>query len=127
MVLATWSRTQSVVAQSSCEAELLALNAGAIEGKLVISILTEMRRKPRLVLRTDSTSAASSTKRRGLGRMRHLDIRELWLQDEVRSGKLTIDRVPGLHNSADVLTKAMPSPRFVELLRSLHLEIIDAT
>eukprot|EP00972_Heterocapsa_arctica_P043104 6355966-Heterocapsa_arctica.AAC.1 len=67
MVLATWSRTQSVVAQSSCEAELLVLNAGAIEGKLVISILTEMRRKPRLVLRTDSTSAASSTKRRGLG------------------------------------------------------------
>eukprot|EP00972_Heterocapsa_arctica_P024115 3553185-Heterocapsa_arctica.AAC.1 len=35
LVLATWSRTQSVIAQSSCEAELLALNAGAIEGKLV--------------------------------------------------------------------------------------------
>eukprot|EP00972_Heterocapsa_arctica_P045124 6662661-Heterocapsa_arctica.AAC.1 len=28
-LLATWSRTQNVIAQSSCEAELLALNAGA--------------------------------------------------------------------------------------------------
>eukprot|EP00972_Heterocapsa_arctica_P052769 7767394-Heterocapsa_arctica.AAC.1 len=33
-LLSTWSRKQSVIAQSSCEAELLALNAGAVEGKL---------------------------------------------------------------------------------------------
>eukprot|EP00972_Heterocapsa_arctica_P114972 16445414-Heterocapsa_arctica.AAC.1 len=87
-LLATWSRTQSVIAQSSCEAELLALNAGGVEGKLAASILTELNRRPILVLRTDSTSAANSTKRRGLGRMRHMDIRELWLQDEIRKGAL---------------------------------------
>eukprot|EP00972_Heterocapsa_arctica_P007657 1116164-Heterocapsa_arctica.AAC.1 len=35
LLLHTWSETQSVVAQSSCEAELLALNMGAVEGKLM--------------------------------------------------------------------------------------------
>eukprot|EP00972_Heterocapsa_arctica_P039330 5792794-Heterocapsa_arctica.AAC.1 len=30
-LLETWSRTQNVIAQSSCEAELLALSAGAVE------------------------------------------------------------------------------------------------
>eukprot|EP00972_Heterocapsa_arctica_P077859 11484638-Heterocapsa_arctica.AAC.1 len=59
---------------------------GAIEGKLAVSVLKELDRLPTLVLTTDSSSAANSTKRRGLGRMRHMDIRELWLQDEVRAG-----------------------------------------
>jgi len=123
-LLATWSRTQSVVAQSRCEAELLALNAGAVEGKLVASILKELKRRPILVLRTDSTSAANSTKRRGLGRMRHMDIRELWLQDEIRNGMLKIEHIEGLQNVADVLTKSMPGSRFMELITKLGLEII---
>eukprot|EP00972_Heterocapsa_arctica_P068482 10117639-Heterocapsa_arctica.AAC.1 len=48
LLLATWSRTQSVIAQSSCEAELLGLNTGAVEGKLAASILKELKRKPSL-------------------------------------------------------------------------------
>eukprot|EP00972_Heterocapsa_arctica_P053328 7855401-Heterocapsa_arctica.AAC.1 len=66
-LLHTWSKTQSVVAQSSCEAELLALNMGAVEGKLAVSVLKELSCLPTLVLTTDSSSAANLTKRRGLG------------------------------------------------------------
>jgi hypothetical protein len=117
----TWSKTQSVVAQSSCEAELLALNTGAVEGKLAVSVLKELNRLPTLILTTDSSSAANSTKRRGLGRMRHMDIRELWLQDEVRAGAVKIEKIDGLKNTADMLTKALPRPRFNELSALLGL------
>eukprot|EP00972_Heterocapsa_arctica_P100860 14867418-Heterocapsa_arctica.AAC.1 len=48
LLLATWSRTQNVIAQSSCEAELLALNTGAVVGKLAVSILKELKRQPTL-------------------------------------------------------------------------------
>ena len=41
-------------------------------------------------LGTDSNAAKSFVCRRGLGKMRHLEIRDLWLQKEVSDGKLEI-------------------------------------
>ena len=43
-----------------------------------------------LRLGTDSSAAKSFVCRRGLGRMRHLQIRDLWLQKEIADGKLVI-------------------------------------
>eukprot|EP00972_Heterocapsa_arctica_P097931 14449395-Heterocapsa_arctica.AAC.1 len=83
--------------------------------------MKELNRLPTLILTTDSSSAANSTKRRGLGRMRHMDIRELWLQDEVRAGAVKIEKIEGLKNVADMLTKALPRPRFNELSTLLGL------
>ena len=88
-VLRTLSKIQATIAQSSCEAELLALDMAASEVKLVISVLQEMKLSCALVLHTDSTSAANTTYRRGLGRMKHVEIRELWLQDEIRQKRLS--------------------------------------
>eukprot|EP00972_Heterocapsa_arctica_P115455 16447812-Heterocapsa_arctica.AAC.1 len=56
--------------------------------------------------------------------MRHMDIRELWLQDEIRNGMLKIERIAGLQNTADVLTKAMPGAPVMELITKLSLEIV---
>jgi hypothetical protein len=52
-----YSRTQSVITQSTCEGELLAMNAGAIEGKLVQNILKESGLPATSILVTDSSSA----------------------------------------------------------------------
>ena len=38
----------------------------------------------------DSNAAKSFVCRRGLGRMRHLEIRDLWLQKEVAEGRLEV-------------------------------------
>eukprot|EP00972_Heterocapsa_arctica_P013205 1940712-Heterocapsa_arctica.AAC.1 len=42
-LLLTYSRTQPVIALSTCEAELLAMCTAASEGKFVLSILAEMQ------------------------------------------------------------------------------------
>ena len=42
---------------------------------------------------TDSSAAKSFVCRRGLGRMRHLQIRDLWLQKEVAEGRLEVSKV----------------------------------
>eukprot|EP00972_Heterocapsa_arctica_P102035 15034379-Heterocapsa_arctica.AAC.1 len=49
VVIATWSRTQPVVALSSCEAELLAVSVAVQEGRLIQSILEELNTTTRLV------------------------------------------------------------------------------
>ena len=39
--------------------------------------------------------------------MRHIEIRYLWLQQEVREGKLKVRKVPGIENPADLMTKVL--------------------
>ena len=46
-------------------------------------------------LGTDSSAAKSFVNRRGLGKMRHLEIRDLWLQKEVAEGRVEVRKVWG--------------------------------
>ena len=46
--------------------------------------------------------------RRGLGaKLRHIQVRHLWLQQRVKLGHLKVAVVRGLDNPADCLTKAL--------------------
>ena len=62
---------------------------------------------PDVELCTDSSAAKSFVSRRGLGRMRHLQIRDLWLQQEVGEGRVIVSKVSGTENPADSMTKFM--------------------
>ena len=39
--------------------------------------------------------------------MRHLDIRDLWLQKEVSEGLVSVFKTPGEENPADLVTKTL--------------------
>ena len=56
-------------------------------------------------LLTDSSAAKSFVSRKGLGKMRHIEIRDLWLQREVGQGHLVVSKVAGTENPADTMTK----------------------
>ena len=60
--------------------------------------------KPKLVLGTDSSAAKSFVSGRGLGRMRHIEVRDLWLQKEVLKGAVEVRKIPGETNPADLMT-----------------------
>jgi hypothetical protein len=111
VVIAMWARTQPVVALSSCEAELLAASVAVQEGKLIQSILGELRIDAKLVVLCDSSSARQLIAKRGLGRLKHLQTRQLWLQDELKAERITILPVSSLDNIADLFTKAFPRKR----------------
>ena len=74
-----------------------------------------------VVLGTDSSAAKSFVCRRGLGKMRHLEIRDLWLQKEVREGKLRVVKVKGSENPADLMTKILNIGEIEERLRRMNL------
>ena len=40
-----------------------------------------------------------------MGKIRHLDIADLWCQEKVRSGAVSLHKVLGADNPADVMTK----------------------
>ena len=54
---------------------------------------------------TDSSAAAGITERLGSGRVRHLEVKDLWIQEKVRSHELKISRVKPEYHRADLLTK----------------------
>ena len=37
--------------------------------------------------------------------MRHLEVKDLWLQALVKDGRVTLRKIPGSYNVSDVLTK----------------------
>ena len=89
-----WSRTQPTIAPSTCEAELAALNTGATEGKLMQTLLGEIGVTASLRLCSDSLSAVKVTAKRGCGRMRHLEGKRLWPQEETKQKHPTIEHIP---------------------------------
>ena len=56
--------------------------------------------------------------RDGVGAVKHLDVRALWLQQEREKNGLKVRKVPGERNPADLGTKAHPVARF-EYLKQL--------
>eukprot|EP00973_Karenia_brevis_P077395 10751747-Karenia_brevis.AAC.1 len=95
---------------SSAEAELYAMVDAATRAKGLVSLAKEVGFEDLsnvIELGTDSSAAKSFVCRRGLGRMRHLEIRDLWLQKDVYDGKLVVHKVPGEENPADLMTKIL--------------------
>ena len=72
---------------------------------------------------TDSSAARSFVSKRGLGKMRHVELRNLWLQREVGDGQVIISKVPGVQNPADAMTKFLDFRALSERLRLLGLEL----
>ena len=106
----TWSSTQGAFALSSAEAEFYAMIEATLRAKGLRSLAQELgiNVKGGLInLRTDSSAAKSFVSRRGFGKMKHLEIRDLWLQKEVGDGKVVVQKVLGTENSADLMTKVL--------------------
>ena len=103
----TWSSTQGAVALSSAEAEFYAMIEAVVRAKGLLSTMKEVGfvMAEKIQLYTDSSAAKSFVSRRGLGKMKHLEIRDLWLQREVGLGSVIVNKIEGPRNPADLMTK----------------------
>ena len=123
----TWSSTQAPIALSSAEAEYYAMVESATRCLGIRTMLAELGIvvcSP-VCLYADSSAARCFVARRGVGRMRHLDVRHLWLQDAVARQEVQIRRVPGEENPADLLTKYLPIEQVVHRLKGLAISWIS--
>ena len=128
MILMSTSRTQPVPALSSAEAEIIAANDAGKEGIFLQNVLREATRKEvQIELYCDASAAICFAKRQGLGRVRHLQLRFLWLQDQVKEKRLEIVKVSSAENRADILTKPFASGvQFFQLRWQLGVDDADS-
>ena len=109
--LAFGSRTQTTLALSSAESEYYGMVSGAAEGIYIKGVLSFFGWAPRLVVKGDSSAGIAVASRRGVGKLRTLDLRTLWLQERVAQKEVTLGKVHGLKNVADLGTKVLAGPR----------------
>ena len=55
--------------------------------------------------------------------MRHIEIRELWLQKEVLEGKVKVVKVLGTENPADLMTKVLTKAEIEERLGRMGMYV----
>ena len=99
-----WCKLQSNIALSSCEAELNAAVKGAVEGLNVQRLAATLGDQLTLESKTDASAARGVILRQGVGKVRHLQMKQVWLQENVAAGGLTIVKIPRVDNCADALT-----------------------
>ena len=73
--------------------------------KAIISIALGFAVKPALII--DSRTTEHILHRHGIGKMKHIDVAHLWLQDDVKSNRLRVRRVKSEDNLADIGTEAI--------------------
>ena len=108
--LRAWSKTQQAVTTSSAEAELVAMNKAASELLGCMAMYTDFgecdgrdHRSPTGATRLhgssrtisgvvcgDSSAAIAVSQRRGLGKLKHIRLGELWIQDKVLEKELEV-------------------------------------
>ncbi len=55
----------------------------------------------------DSSAAIGVAQRRGNGKLRHVIVGTVWIQERVETGELLMEKVAGAENPADALTKGV--------------------
>ena len=104
-LLKHWSTTQKAVTLSSSEAGLGGIVKGAAEALGLRSLANDLGINLDLEIHADSSAALGICKRSGIGRVRHLAVGQLWVQERLRSGDFKLFKVAGAMNPADLFTK----------------------
>ena len=104
--LGHWSRTQANIALSSCEAELNAALKGGVECIGLQTISAELGREMEVTMCGDSSACTGFLHREGVGRIKHLALKQLWLQHHVKEGNVRFVKIGREDNPADSLAKS---------------------
>ena len=125
-LLKSWSSTQPTITLSSGEAELHGVVRAGANGLGILSLMNDLGVRLYLVLWTDSTATQGICGRQGLGKVRHLDVQDLWIQQRLRNGDFTLCKVPGEFNPGDPFTKAgLAQGRILSLLTLLGCRYVS--
>ena len=89
----SWSRTQRGQSLSSAEAEYYAIVTGVAEALAVQALAEEVGWKMSVRVHTDSSAAKAVSSRRGLGKLRHIELKYLWVQELVQEQRIAIKKI----------------------------------
>ena len=100
-----WSITQKRVTLSSAEAELGALVKASAEVVGISQVVQGFGKDLDVQIMVDSSAALAVTQRKGNGKLRHVRIGQMWVQQLAEEEGIKFDKVKGDYKPADLGTK----------------------
>ena len=102
-----WARTQNHVTLSSAEAELIALVKCTSEFLGIRAMMCDWGQRKTGIIFADSSAALAIAKRKGAGKLRHIHVGALWVQEKQDREDAVFQKVLGTENPADLMTKRL--------------------
>ena len=103
-----WSKLQGTPAPSSGDSELTAASKGISEVLGVRHLLVQLDIPVQITQYIDASAAKGTLLRKGAGKIKHLEVKQVWCQAMVEKYFLEVLKIPRKQNLADVLTHPVP-------------------
>jgi len=125
----TWSsKKQAIQAQSSTEAEYVALSEAAREACWLRNLHTKLgllsSNTPTKLYGDNEGSLAMARNPQLHQRSKHIDLRWHWIRQMVQDNVINVESCRDPEQTADVLTKALPRPKHTKHIAEMGLASI---
>ena len=77
-----------------------------------------------LKLHLDPSATMCLVNCRGLGKAKHVDTENQWIQEASKSGRFITKKIGTNMNPADLMTKPMPRPKIEQLMKFVGYEFM---
>ena len=124
-LIKTWATNQAVIALSSGESEYYASVKAGSQSIGVKAIAHDMgiRLSGPTTLKSDAGAAIGIGNRIGSGKVRHIEVTQLWLQDKVTQKVFILEKVSTDDNLADALAKGVDATSIQARLEGIRVEL----
>jgi hypothetical protein len=119
-----WSTTQAITAMSSGEAEFYGIVRGSSQGIGFRNLLMDLGVHAQVVICTDASAAKGMASRKGSGKVRHVEVNQLWVQEKVASGDIQLRKVCGFDNHADIFTKSLNQENMLRHMENMGFHVV---
>ena len=124
-MIKSWGSTQKSITLSSGEAELVAAVKTCTELIGVTQLVEDWGRQVEGQVYVDSSAAIGVAHRKGNGKLRHVKVCLLWIQEKVEEGEVDIKKIDGEQNPADLLTKNVNAAKIERYMTTINEEFRD--
>ena len=105
-LIKSYAKTQAIIAKSSGESELYGVIRASTEALGVSTLLEDFGCIGiKVSVGMDANAAIGIVQRRGLNKLRHVELDVLWIQEQQARRLLPLRKVPGPRNPSDMMTK----------------------
>ena len=77
----------------------------------------------KIVIKSDASAALGVAQRLGIGKIRHIEVNQLWLQEKVYKGEIIVEKVSTDENLADALTKPLTNEGIIKHVQGMGYDL----